>query len=107
MLEAGYYKHYKGGVYYLICTALNAHSNNTQDRFVVYKPLDSDIIFCRPASEFEELVELDNGEKLLRFKKIENNVPTITPNIFDPLRPNPLADVYRELGTFITDYTTP
>ena len=81
-MKIGYYKHFKGGVYYLICEAINARENNTQDRFVVYKQIDSDIIFVRPISQFEGFVEVD-GEKVQRFKKIENNIPFIpyTPNI--------------------------
>lgn len=90
MIQAGEcYKYYTGEIYYIICEALMCYGNNTQDRFIVYKQIDKDQVYIRSINEFEEFIETEDGEKLRRFKKIENNIPTIlnpstpyTPYIF-------------------------
>lgn len=68
MIKKGKYRHYKGKEYEVLYLA--RHSETLED-MVVYKQLYGDYgIWVRPASMWEELVEV-NGEKLVRFKYIE------------------------------------
>ena len=60
------YRHYKGGIYELVCEAtLEADPTVTMN---VYKATDGRI-WTRPAAEFFELIELD-GAKVPRFAPI-------------------------------------
>ena len=68
MIKKGKYIHYKGKEYEVLYLA--KHSETLED-MVVYKQLYGDYgIWVRPASMWEEIVEV-NGEKLVRFKYIE------------------------------------
>lgn len=68
MIKKGKYRHYKGKEYEVLYLA--RHSETLED-MVVYKQLYGDYgIWVRPASMWEEIVEV-NGEKLVRFKYIE------------------------------------
>lgn len=68
MIKKGKYRHYKGKEYEVLYLA--RHSETLED-MVVYKQLYGDYgIWVRPASMWEEIVEA-NGEKLVRFKYIE------------------------------------
>lgn len=67
-MKKGIYQHYKGNKYELLYIA--RHSETLED-MVVYKALYGDgDIWVRPASMWDETVEV-NGEKVLRFKFIE------------------------------------
>ncbi len=67
MLEAGYYRHYKGGEYLLIGCA--KHSE-TKEEFVVYQSLNADRqIWIRPKTMFVETVII-NGKSIPRFAHI-------------------------------------
>ena len=64
----GIYRHYKGNLYRVVCLA---HHSETLEDMVIYEPLDSDTGFwARPASMWDELVEVD-GVMRPRFEKIE------------------------------------
>lgn len=65
MFKKGIYKHYKGNRYELV--AIATHSE-TLEKMVVYKALYGDgEIWVRPASMWDEEVEVD-GKKVLRFE---------------------------------------
>ncbi len=70
MIELGKYKHYKGNEYEVIGIA--KHSESLED-MVIYKPLyDCKLakFWVRPAYMWNEAITLQNGETVLRFKKI-------------------------------------
>lgn len=56
LVLSGYYRHYKGGVY--LAESL-AYCERTLTPCVVYRPLDSDVRFVRPISEFKEKFDFD------------------------------------------------
>ena len=61
---AGIYRHYKGGMYRVVCLA---HHSETLEDMVVYEPLDGSTGFwVRPASMWNEIVERD-GQRFRRF----------------------------------------
>ena len=67
-MKKGIYQHYKGNKYELLYIA--RHSETLED-MVVYRALYGDgDIWVRPAYMWDETVEV-NGEKVLRFKFIE------------------------------------
>ncbi len=67
-MKKGIYKHYKGNKYELLYIA--RHSETLED-MVVYKALYGDgDIWVRPASMWDEMVEID-GKAVPRFKFIE------------------------------------
>jgi hypothetical protein len=61
------YKHFKGGIYQLICRGRLEADRNA--KMVVYKAED-ETIWIRPESEFFGFVQVD-GHWLSRFTKIE------------------------------------
>ena len=64
----GTYRHYKGGVYRVICLA---HHSETLEDMVVYEPIDGTTGFwTRPASMWNDTVLVDGVEKK-RFEKID------------------------------------
>ena len=70
MTQKGIYRHYKGNLYELLCTA--RHSE-TQEELVVYKALYGDGgIWVRPMKMWNEHVEID-GKRTPRFKLIETS----------------------------------
>lgn len=81
-VEIGYYKHYKGGIYYVICDAIKCDINNTQLRFIIYKNIENNVIFARDIDNFTAFVETEEGERLKRFKKLDNYIPTWPPTIY-------------------------
>lgn len=67
-MKKGIYQHYKGNKYELLSVA--RHSETLED-MIVYKALYGDgDIWVRPASMWDELVEVD-GKSVPRFKFIE------------------------------------
>lgn len=67
-MKKGIYQHYKGNKYELLYIA--RHSETLED-MIVYKALYGDgDIWVRPASMWDETVEV-NGEEIPRFKFIE------------------------------------
>ncbi|HEY5268268.1 MAG TPA: DUF1653 domain-containing protein [Candidatus Saccharimonadales bacterium] len=68
-IKLGLYKHYKGNVYEVIGMA--KHSE-TLEEMVVYKAKYGEgALWVRPASMFEELVEVD-GKTVKRFETLLN-----------------------------------
>ena len=66
-IKLGKYKHYKGGLYKVLCMA--KHSETLED-MVVYQALYGEgEIWVRPASMWSEEVNY-NGNKMLRFEYI-------------------------------------
>lgn len=63
--EGGYYRHYKGGVYKVLCVAKHTE---TEDFMVVYEDKDRHC-WVRPLAMFNENV-LVNGSQVPRFEQI-------------------------------------
>ena len=64
----GVYRHYKGGMYRVICLA---HHSETLEDMVIYEPLDGKSgAWARPASMWDELVQVD-GVMRPRFERVE------------------------------------
>lgn len=64
---AGVYRHYKGGMYRVICLA---HHSETLEDMVIYEPLDGSTgAWARPASMWNETVLVDGVERK-RFEKV-------------------------------------
>lgn len=51
------YKHYKGGLYRLLCEAQDATNAADRDDMMVYVSLKNGNIYCRKKEEFFEAVE--------------------------------------------------
>ena len=76
MIKPGYYKHYKGNLYFVVSMA--KHSE-TLENMVLYKSMNLDHLFdessefwVRPESMFLEEVEFE-GKKISRFSKCDEN----------------------------------
>ena len=68
MIEPGVYRHFKGNMYEVLCTA--KHSE-TLEEMVVYRALYGEGgVWVRPASMWNEIVERD-GKRQPRFTKVE------------------------------------
>jgi len=65
-IKNGWYKHFKGGYYYVVCMA--KHSETLEDMVVYYHKDSPNDIWVRPASMWHELV---NGKP--RFEFIGSN----------------------------------
>lgn len=65
-VKKGIYQHFKGGVYEVIDFA--KHSE-TLEEMVIYKSIDTGMIWVRPKSMWNEYKELD-GKKVQRFTYI-------------------------------------
>ena len=61
------YKHYKGGEYKVITMATHTESN---EPLVIYKSMLFGSIYARPLNMWFEEVELNDGSKISRFRKI-------------------------------------
>lgn len=69
MIQLGKYRHYKGNEYEVIGIA--KHSETLED-MVVYRALYGEHgLWVRPASMWEEIVNV-NGQEMVRFAKIED-----------------------------------
>lgn len=67
---AGVYRHYKGGLYRVVCLA---HHSESLEEMVIYESLDSHTgYWARPLSMWEELVTVD-GKTQPRFVRFEND----------------------------------
>jgi len=60
------YKHFKGGLYEIVCKAIDSE---TQDDLIVYKSLKDGKVWVRPEKMFFENVEV-NGLIVPRFEKL-------------------------------------
>ena len=60
------YRHYKGGLYELVCEATLESDLSTM---IVYRAADGSV-WCRPAAVFFELIEVD-GVKVQRFTPLD------------------------------------
>ncbi len=70
MIEPGVYRHFKGNMYEVLCTA--THSE-TLEEMVVYRALYGEGgVWVRPASMWNEIVERD-GKRQPRFAKVESD----------------------------------
>ena len=68
MVEKGIYKHYKGNLYEVIDIA---NHSETLEKMVVYRALYGEgELWVRPMDTWNEIVVLSNGEKVLRFEKV-------------------------------------
>ena len=68
ILAPGRYRHYKGGEYQVIGTAIHSE---TEEELVVYRPLYGEgRLWVRPLAMFLESVDVD-GRKLPRFALID------------------------------------
>lgn len=63
----GVYRHYKGGIYDVIGTAL---CSETQNPFVVYRSFDTGKHWIRPLDEFLSTKEIKEGQSVKRFELI-------------------------------------
>ena len=64
----GLYRHYKGGVYRVVCLA---HHSETLEDMVVYEPIDGQTgVWVRPVSMWNEDVVVDGVVKK-RFEKMD------------------------------------
>ena len=66
MIQPGWYKHYKGGLYEVVCTATHTE---TLEEMVVYKD-NKENVWARPASMWENIVDTPYG-KMKRFTRIK------------------------------------
>ena len=67
---SGLYRHYKGGVYRVVCVA---HHSETLEDMVVYEAVDGSTGFwVRPASMWNETVTAADGRTVPRFSPIVN-----------------------------------
>ena len=80
-LQPGIYKHFKGGRYSVLLTALD--SETTQE-VVVYVSLDTGSIWCRPVSMWHEMVRWPDGVSRPRFVAEVPMRGSITSNLKDP-----------------------
>lgn len=61
------FRHYKGGLYEYIC---EARHSETEERYVVYRPLYNDSgVWIRPKEMFFEKVDVE-GELVPRFSEV-------------------------------------
>ncbi len=72
MIEQGIYQHFKGNRYEVLCIAKN--SEDLSDMVVYRDVTDSNKIWVRPASMWEETV-IHNGESVPRFTRIKQRNP--------------------------------
>jgi hypothetical protein len=72
MLQPGKYKHFKGGEYEVLGTAIHSE---THEELVIYKALyetsdfPADTLWVRPLTMFTQMVE-HQGESLPRFQRL-------------------------------------
>lgn len=67
MVDSGYlYKHYKGGIYQVICVGTHTE---TSEKMVAYRD-GKDNFWIRPLEMFEETVIVD-GKEIPRFTRID------------------------------------
>ena len=67
-LIPGTYRHFKGGLYKLLFIGMNSE---TLAEEVIYKSLDDDQLWTRPASRWSEEVLLDDGSHSVRFRLLD------------------------------------
>ncbi len=64
----GTYRHYKGGIYRVVCLA---HHSETLEDMVVYEPVNGTTgTWVRPASMWNDPITVD-GKTVPRFEKID------------------------------------
>lgn len=66
-IKLGKYRHFKGGLYEVLCVAKN--SENLREKFVVYRSFKYKHVLIRPKKMFLESVKV-NGKKVPRFEYI-------------------------------------
>lgn len=67
-IKKAFYRHYKGNVYKVIDFAIHSE---TMEELVIYQDvMNADKIWARPASMWNEMVNL-NGRQVRRFQLIE------------------------------------
>lgn len=65
-VEPGIYRHFKGGIYEVLCIAIHSE---TREEYVVYKNTKKEITWIRPLAMFIEVVKRD-GYQGPRFTKV-------------------------------------
>ena len=68
-LQKGIYRHFKGGLYEVLDTAIDSESLRTM---VLYRPVDSPYLWVRDYEMFTSLVEHDH-KQIQRFQLLEND----------------------------------
>ena len=68
-LQKGIYRHFKGGLYEVLDTAIDSESLRTM---VLYRPVDSPYLWVRDYEMFISLVEHDH-KQIQRFQLLEND----------------------------------
>ena len=66
------YRHYKGGFYKVLYTGTH---EKTMEKMIVYKNWSDGNIWLRTKKSFEEMVELEDGNTVQRFTKINDEIP--------------------------------
>jgi hypothetical protein len=66
MIEGGLWRHYKGGLYRVICRARDA---NDGVPLVIYEDIGTGRIYARPECEWEQPI-LERGPGVLRFVRV-------------------------------------
>jgi hypothetical protein len=65
-LKPGLYRHYKGGLYWVLATA--THSETEEALVVYHAAKDPGHLWVRPLAMFVETVTLPSGESVPRFR---------------------------------------
>ncbi len=82
-LPGGYWKHYKGGQYVVVGSAIREADQQPQ---VIYRNLESGLTFCRPLAEWTEVIEWSSGNM------ITSRFIPLTKEEFDVLRDKRIAE---------------
>ncbi|MDR4987180.1 DUF1653 domain-containing protein [Bacillus cereus] len=62
------YRHYKSGLYRTLSEV--AYHSETGEEMVVYISVETGKVWVRPSKMFDELVTIENGELVPRFKEV-------------------------------------
>ncbi len=75
MTRPGIYKHFKGGLYRVLCTAEECTNAHPGRDLVVYISLENGKVYCRDQDEFHEWMKhpADPGMMMPRFTMMEES----------------------------------
>ena len=77
------YRHYKGGVYFVMGDAVHTE---TDEILTVYVDAVSGVMFCRPKDMFEEVITTADGYHGPRFVPFPNDTTMATRKLLPPLK---------------------